>query len=507
MNSRTQPNRCFFAGATLGVLGLTLALVSSGCSSNSGAGAPPALQASPVSAAHVASPTQNQSSESTDAAEPATEKTVYSAAIGALLRSGEPSKFRKLDSGYGDTSSGVSREVKCAKGVACVGRYVRVGIFGKKRGSCAGVRIARDLVVTNRHCAEVIVETPNSRFNGKMNVSIPEDRFRKRRSIPVSNLVMISPESDFDRSPDWAILKINSKAQNIDEANLPRISRAGIKPGETYTVLTMAPNAKDRNDVAPLEIIAQKCTGAFPNIFFPTPTGRSDAVISLSGCDIGPGDSGSPIYNAKGELVGLIAGQMKPSILWMSGLVANMHGASEVPAPDTFRNAGWGTSFACIPDVDAVNKEIPAACGKEIESSADVVQLPLSVEAKVRATLAVGDIPHPHYRYEVYRSNPAPGDATIAIGSVAFVKVPYCVSKTELQQIISVPISVPAFVASVVVDRDGVPTSNMGKVKDYASAKLELDLEKLKTTGASPMKIYAVDSDFVLYRGTLQICD
>ena len=104
----------------------------------------------------------------------------------------------------------------------------------------------------------------------------------------------------------------------------------------------------DSNNIVPgaWNLMIGNSLGVYPSVVFGSINGiRNDGMIQIS-ANLNPGNNGSPILNTKGEVVGLVAGQMNPrESLTNSFLDYDFH-ATILAYPMDRLNMSGGTSIS-----------------------------------------------------------------------------------------------------------------------------------------------------------------
>ena len=155
---------------------------------------------------------------------PAATKT-YSQLVNDATAVALQGDYRHLSTGVRDLGSGGfsfgSSPTWCAPAVKCQDRYAQISIVSPSGSQfeCSGVVLAKDLVLTNRHCAEIVSPEANQSF-GMASIAVtspgaeqgggPGSSFGN-----VENVVAIAPPN-LRKGPtgtaDWAILKMKAYA-------------------------------------------------------------------------------------------------------------------------------------------------------------------------------------------------------------------------------------------------------------------------------------------------------
>ena len=403
---------------------------------------------------------------------------------------------------YGGSSS--YQEIYCAQGSECRSKFVEVNLNDGEHGArCSGVLLAKDLVLTNRHCARFVVSHANLSF-GRGSIDIVLPKLRKtdaNNSISlVQNLVLISPDSVPNplSSPDWAILGLDPSFPLPADVVIPRISREGIKDGETYTVYAKSPfgDAKE-----PDAIEKRQCKAVYKTIFAPWQDRPLLPVFELSDCPIGPGNSGSPIFDKAGALVGIIGGQFAPSLLQSLSELARHWNL--IDSPTGLANVGWGMSLACIPDLDDPHAQLPADCD---EQGTEIHPIQLLPEAISQSERALDEAPKNTdvFRFKNVRATPDKGPL-FTISQMLELSVPDCIHAAALDKLDGDNVTLDLNKGGIMFSSVGRPTATAAKVQGEEMT-LKFDRRLLSSSKRTALTV-TVGKDIVLYRGDLEICE
>ncbi len=269
----------------------------------------------------------------------------------------------------------------------CQNRFVSLIISGADVSAmCSGVPLAKNLVLTNFHCINKLAFDPSKNvFTAGVYALSPMYKNDIPRSVQVKKVVAHSPMNYFrpdlmghPYSMDYAILELET---DLDITPPKTNFTYGFNDGETYTVLEFAPYASGEFDEQ-RTLREYKCKAIHNSIFGPAAKSETFPISFFSDCPIGPGNSGSPIYNSHGELVGIIAGQINP--LYFEYLSQFSIGFGLLPS--RFKNVGWGNLLLCLPIVKngVVTSSVGSNCDSELSNVASKNNVSIS-QKKMKA--------------------------------------------------------------------------------------------------------------------------
>lgn len=312
----------------------------------------------------------------------------------------------------------------CADGVDCKDYVVSVT---SSAGNCAGVLLTPTIAMTNRHCIEDLATELFGDLTATISVVVPK-RFASSERVSgelyisfVKRVVGLSPKqfSVDGMQPDYAFLELQ---EELSGAENRRLNFSGIQDGETYFIY--ATPAAGATGQSALAFERRACRAVYQITsasFFDSP---KDPIILFPDCPIGPANSGSPIYNADGELVGLIAGQMRPSTILSLQMLALSFGVSTLEQPLT--NVGWGVNLACIPDISNLDRPLPIECDVDFASPTQNLIIPADLQSRLRGDLSGVGLEDDKFKYKLALSN-VPADITKTIFQGMMLQVPDCV--------------------------------------------------------------------------------
>lgn len=416
--------------------------------------------------------------------------------------------FRNLKTGLSSNSSGIGyTAINCAAGVDCTNKYVEVILAsGDSGGYCSGVLIAKDLLLTNRHCAQLVIKTANTSFNGGgVAILFPDQKKSENPEMNfgmAQNLIVISPTEVLNpvQSPDWAIFKINSDFTIYPKKfTPPKLNREGIKDGEKYYVYAKSPYANSKD---PNAIEKRECVANYRTVFSPWMDRADLPVIELSDCPIGPGNSGAPIYNGDGELVGIIGGQYQPELLANLGALAE-HAWGLLKPGTGFLNIGWGMNLACIPDLDHADSELPAGCDSSgIGMSA--IDFPETVKAEAEAQLASVKVPTEQFDFEASRAT-VESNGFAPISQALMLQVPTCIHQGALKGLSEGKVHFKLNSSGIALSPEGIPLKSAGLLMTNEVTAV-FDRQTLMKRSVAQMSIMLDNTPIILYQGNLKVC-
>ncbi len=392
-------------------------------------------------------------------------------------------------------SNSISWDSKyCAMGVDCVNKVVNVYT---SFGSCEGVLVAKDQVLTNRHCIEPVIS--QGQFSGLIAVMAPMKKARRDAIGPVGyvlNVRFLSP-TKFEAEglrPDFALLTLREPIKGVVPAKL---NFEGIKNGETYFTYGHSPYGDAKE---PRAIEKRTCKAVYNTTFSPNFAGPYFPVVKFADCVIGPGNSGSPIYNGEGELVALMGGQFSPqNTLQLSKLA--LLSLRNTKSPLTY--IGWGTNLACMTVIFDSSKPIPSDCDVGFKSSMKQTKFSESFTEKLHSVFTSVPISDQRFRYKLARASETEKISGF-ITQALMLRVPDCIEPAALEALTSNTIvAEEIFYSSGILSKYWEITSETTPLLTL-SMDINVDRQKLKSNGISALDIGIGPVSF--YTGELKVC-
>lgn len=453
-------------------------------------------------------PTAEQPSTPTTMPRPQEDPNLYSNKIEKEFQSWKDQGFFSKTAGVDGrtTSYGMpSYNYTCGSSAPdCANKFVRVIMQSESEGmACTGVLIASDLVLTNRHCVP-FMDQPNTSF-GKYTIGV---EFPNGVVANIENLVGMSPPwlyGEGHLNVDFAILKIDKnlfyqfvapyKQLNENPYTPVSISHEGFKDGQTYYVYSTTPYGDKANDTV---IEKRPCKAIYNTIFGSQFQSAQSPVVSLADCPIGPGNSGSPIFNEAGQLVGIISGQFSPAGLLGLSAIAKADG---MLTADTFNNVGWGTNLACLPSLAGESYKVDPKCNDELAKSQLRGVRPLDPALEEQAKqLLTHDMQDNQFQYQVARADQGVKVSDF-LTSLIWIRIPRCVNASALEN--NDKLSLKTDLVGIQIDANGVVLNTLSS-KNEAQLALDFNRDDLKAKGSTEMT--ASIGQFLYYTGKLELC-
>jgi hypothetical protein len=297
-------------------------------------------------------------------------------------------------------------------------------------------------------------------------------------------------------SPDYAVLVLSKPMTGVKPA---KFNFAGLNNGETYYMYSHSPFG-DAADKSAVQKFA--CKAVYGTTVAPQFNSKTYPVVKLVDCAVGPGNSGSPLYNSNGELVALIAGQINPNAV--NGL--SRFALMTKIAAEPFHYVGWATNLACFPNVFDASKSVPKECDQAFVEKKQAAAYPPDVEQRLRAALKDTKTSDDRFQYTIERTTEL--TKTFAFVSQGFMlRIPKCIHPTEIEAMSKT--ETPNSFSFDLLSISPKLSPNWQFLTELTAiekndGKSTIDFNQLKSTGASPIQIKI--GDLEMYSGTIQQC-
>lgn len=381
----------------------------------------------------------------------------------------------------------------CAPGVDCQDRVVIVHLSD---GTCSGVMVAKDIVLTNRHCSEVVVENPYDSFTGSFAVARPERNSKKsENNVTFAKDLIAVSSADFTSggmfSPDFAFVRLD---RELKDSTPVTMNFEGLKDGETYFIYGVSPYSDGKKNV----IERRECVARYNTTFAAHWRRPKDAIAVFADCPIGPSNSGSPIFNKDGELVGLIGGQIAPDATQTLSQLSRELGVSD----RGLTSIGWGTNLACMPDIRDLNKPIAAEC--DIAFASDVLSAEIPAGDLEKVSAEVKTTSDGIYEFQVQRANVTQSIFGL-VSQAMFITVPDCIHSGALKRLNKKNQVTKLRYSALKLNPYYEFTSETSGLRETAGY-FNFDVKQLRRNGTAPLTV-GILGDIPIYEGTIKVCE
>jgi hypothetical protein len=220
-------------------------------------------------------------------------------------------------------------------------------------GQCTGFLIDDDIVATNSHCIPSYLKNSSESCEGKIGIRFISTE-SELKVFMCKELISYSPQGIFD--PDYAFFKIeNSKIRPF------KIYKGGLTDKQKIKIIVANPLMSVRGAI----IEAKTCQVQLATLLNLKSTNKWSRTGIGFGCDAISGNSGSPVLNKRGEVLGILQSEMKEAY---NAIIADNFSKYKTKVPEVLPPHFLFTSLSCIKDpVTNVSSESECINGEKLD--------------------------------------------------------------------------------------------------------------------------------------------
>lgn len=220
---------------------------------------------------------------------------------------------------------------------------------------CTGTLVEQDLLATSSNCLSRNLQLPNISCVNSVFAVFPKMKGLEEAKVNCERVVS-STSLDQDQDPalwrnDFAFIRLKEPAgrEPVD------ISREGLPEDENLVVWKM-----DYLDDRRASLESDKCKPTYDTYANPFSQKRFSPMVAVADCEFSEGNLGAPLFNERGEMVGLLSSKMDKGISAyvrnndiLSESLASLHHASNFACADIplEEEAGYRPENECFKEI------------------------------------------------------------------------------------------------------------------------------------------------------------
>lgn len=173
---------------------------------------------------------------------------------------------------------------------------------------CTGTLVSPDVILTSSSCLPKSLRVPSLNCNSNIFAIFPKTTFLQKETVNCQHIVSSDTNDDNDPAlwrSDFAFIKLSRKV----ERSTIKISRKGMKEGSPYRSYKV----DYENDYDASQKFSY-CYPVFNSYANPFSSGRYSPLVTAMTCQNVLGNSGAPVIDLLGELVGVFSGNLDKGV-------------------------------------------------------------------------------------------------------------------------------------------------------------------------------------------------
>lgn len=204
---------------------------------------------------------------------------------------------------------------------------------------CTAFLIKPNQVLTNSHCVPVELKAAGSKCSGEIQFV-----FGDQRRVTCSRIVVDSKDQNKNAIQDYAIIEL---AESLNDRMPFPVSDEGIEDETELKVIHVdpAPEYQSKEGYFFGIMRSHACESMMDHLANPIYQSRFSIDVSIKGCELRPGNSGSPLIDSNGRIRALVNRIFAPTL---AGSAASRTSGLLI---DTREQSAGATNLACIKEL------------------------------------------------------------------------------------------------------------------------------------------------------------
>lgn len=261
-----------------------------------------------------------------------------------------PQSFSSLEQELKSTDFNCDSSDQCPENVGLIYMNTNGSDYSPQIGRCTGFLVQDNIVGTNSHCIPDHLRGYRNSCSGQIAI-----RFMNKGSTNVFDCVELldnSPLGVYDA--DYAFFKI--KSTGIKPLT---ISQSGIKDNQNISIARVTPSRSTLGGTLSVDS-CRVALGSLLNLKATNSWAETGLAVD---CEAIPGNSGSPVLDSSGKVIGILQSKMRSQFL------ANLESSFKkfgLELPDQVKPHFIFTNLSCIESEGILQKQSKCESGKKL---------------------------------------------------------------------------------------------------------------------------------------------
>lgn len=217
----------------------------------------------------------------------------------------------------------------------------------KSIGTCTFSMVSDTIAMTNRHCIPDDIAHVGAKCQKRIKLIY---NINSKKEVASCEEILSVPDEYKDNAliqRDYAFIRVDKKFNG----STFKVVNVGAQDMETLYTYTATP-VKNWDNLGS-RVAKKTCTATMNSMVLPSYNNNLSPMIALAGCEIIPGNSGSPLLNQSGSIIGIIQNTITASRGEYTAIATN-YSKEDSDISDKIKNkiaqikGGHATNAACI---------------------------------------------------------------------------------------------------------------------------------------------------------------